>query len=314
VQYQLYVWRVDLNPAGRPVWTLHRRGYWCRNYNSDKVMIGMCRKRGEPGVPFMQDAGPGKLVTMKQAERLTGLLAPAAMDRLTETVNDSPTLSNYVKPAKAKAEEPPPEAKATRTRVDIARQKHQRALNKVTQWYEAIAHAEAKHKEWRQKARLVDVGRETVDGQRATVGAAVRHLRHAHRGPGEVRGVGDEANSNEGDEAMKKDLRGGTWKVLRALVRDGELSGKDLRYYDYGRRTQDGAFLDELCSLGLIEPTGATIEAADGKMARKSPQFRRIYRLTDAGRFAAEYGEYEYQPVRPAPARKPAARTKARGK
>lgn len=100
---------------------------------------------------------------------------------------------------------------------------------------------------------------------------------------------------------MTRDLDNGPWKILRALVREGELSGKALRQYHYARRTQDGTFLDELCDLGLIEPTGRSVDAtADRELARKPAQFRRMYKLTDAGRLAAEYGEYEYTPVRPA--------------
>lgn len=154
VQFQLYVWRVEMSPTGRPVWKLHRKGHWARGYSSEDQMIRMCRNTAEANVPFMQDAGPDKPVTMRQAEVLTGHLRPAALDYLTEHVNDSPTVSNYVKPAKVKRAEP---ARAPApTKVDIARQKHLRALNKVTQWDEAILHAEVKRKEWRKKAHRLE--------------------------------------------------------------------------------------------------------------------------------------------------------------
>jgi hypothetical protein len=102
---------------------------------------------------------------------------------------------------------------------------------------------------------------------------------------------------------MKFDLTTGAWKVLRALVREPALNGRALRNYDYSRRSQDGTFLDDLCAAGLIEHTGETVpvDHTDRAAARRPVQFRQVYRLTAAGRVAAEYGEYEREPNRPAP-------------
>ncbi len=98
-----------------------------------------------------------------------------------------------------------------------------------------------------------------------------------------------------------------TWQTLRALARNKNkpLVGRALRL-DRSRRTQDGTFLDDLVSRGLLE--AVAIRPAEGpKFAHSAPapqQFRTLYRLTANGLHAAEYGEYERpDPAPPLPVR-----------
>jgi hypothetical protein len=89
------------------------------------------------------------------------------------------------------------------------------------------------------------------------------------------------------------------WQLLRYMVRAEAAKkqpfGRELRIYPT-RLTRDGSFLDELVKLGLIAvaakatplPAGATLEEKDEPV-----QFRTRYALTEKGRHAAEYGEYE---------------------
>ena len=89
------------------------------------------------------------------------------------------------------------------------------------------------------------------------------------------------------------------WQLLRYMVRAEAAKkqplGRELRIYPT-RLTRDGSFLDELVKLGLIAvaakasplPANATGEEKDDPV-----QFRTRYALTEKGRHAAEYGEYE---------------------
>jgi len=76
-----------------------------------------------------------------------------------------------------------------------------------------------------------------------------------------------------------------TWQSLRILARakNKPVVGSALRHTPI-RRTKDGSFLDELVRVGLIA------------VARPDPggdPFAHAYVLTDLGRHAAEYGEFE---------------------
>lgn len=98
-----------------------------------------------------------------------------------------------------------------------------------------------------------------------------------------------------------KELSVNTWKMLRALVREERLTGKQLRQYNYGRRSKDGTFLDALVEDGLL--TVKSLQPAPP--GRSIPQqFRTVYELTELGRTAAEFGEYEYEWTPPAKAEK----------
>jgi hypothetical protein len=90
--FRLMVWRVALSPQGRPVWRVQRDvGTWW-SWSDAELHVTRARQNaraaGAKTIPFMQDAGPGKFVTPRQAERLTGLHMPAAMDALTEQVQE----------------------------------------------------------------------------------------------------------------------------------------------------------------------------------------------------------------------------------
>ncbi len=80
-----------------------------------------------------------------------------------------------------------------------------------------------------------------------------------------------------------------TWQQLRVLVRakGKPVLGRDIRIVPT-RLTKTGEFLDELVEAGLIV-------RAEGKLAtgREPEQFRASYTLTEKGKHAAEYGEYE---------------------
>lgn len=154
----LLVYRVELDSQGRPVWKMHRDGgTWWTGYVDDenifRLMRSRARKSANKAIPFMQDAGPGKLVTMKQAETLTGLHRPAALDKLTETVSDSPALQNYVKPKPVKPARAEPEPAAPPTKLQLAQTKLDRAQAKFDEWTRAIAHATEKRNEWLRKVR-----------------------------------------------------------------------------------------------------------------------------------------------------------------
>jgi hypothetical protein len=70
------------------------------------------------------------------------------------------------------------------------------------------------------------------------------------------------------------------WQVLRAVLR-GITNGRELRLA-WSRRDKDGAHLTDLVRRGLLA------------VARYAPKpLDAAYTLTEAGRHAAEYGEYE---------------------
>ncbi|MDY3551302.1 hypothetical protein R5W24_000377 [Gemmata sp. JC717] len=81
-----------------------------------------------------------------------------------------------------------------------------------------------------------------------------------------------------------------TWQVLRTVRRSKKpIDGRALRLVP-SRKTKDGSFLTSLVDEGLLAFT--TGSAAD--------PFAATYSLTDKGKHAAEYGEYEYELKRPA--------------
>lgn len=81
------------------------------------------------------------------------------------------------------------------------------------------------------------------------------------------------------------------WQILRAVLRAeaaGEAPlGRDLRITPT-RRTRDGSFLDDLVEDGLL----TTVGKPQPDEAQPEP-FRKRYELTDLGRHAAEFGEYD---------------------
>jgi hypothetical protein len=85
------------------------------------------------------------------------------------------------------------------------------------------------------------------------------------------------------------------WQILRTVLRaetagESPPLGRELRISPT-RSTKDGTFLDELVAEGLLEPAGKP-EKGSGEPAGPA-QFRTRYALTDKGRHAAEYGEYD---------------------
>ena len=78
------------------------------------------------------------------------------------------------------------------------------------------------------------------------------------------------------------------WQILRTAKRSKRpLTGRVLRIVP-ARRTKDGSFLTALVDEGLLaRATGAA-----------DRPFEATYALTEKGRLAAEYGEYEYELVR----------------
>lgn len=99
---QVYVWKVVIQNE-RPVWRLHKKGYWRKFMSYHDTSDKKCHARAPENVPYMQTAAPGERVTQAQAMKLVGMtLGAAALDFLTENVNDNPELSNYVEPAKPK--------------------------------------------------------------------------------------------------------------------------------------------------------------------------------------------------------------------
>ena len=88
-----------------------------------------------------------------------------------------------------------------------------------------------------------------------------------------------------------------TWQVLRAAKRSPTpATGKQLRITP-SRKSKDGTFLDALVTVGLLAVVG--VEQPDEKTKNRPVQFRTRYALTEKGEYAAEYGQYERQPVRP---------------
>ncbi|AWM38634.1 hypothetical protein GobsT_31860 [Gemmata obscuriglobus] len=81
------------------------------------------------------------------------------------------------------------------------------------------------------------------------------------------------------------------WQVLRATKRSKKPpTGRQLRISPTPR-SKDGSFLTALVDEGLL------------KFVTGSPAapFEATFSLTEKGEHAAEYGEYEYEPKRPAP-------------
>jgi hypothetical protein len=85
------------------------------------------------------------------------------------------------------------------------------------------------------------------------------------------------------------------WQVLRTALRSKKpLTGKELRVAPT-RNSKDGTFLNELVGEGLLNRVRGSADQP----------FEATYALTEKGRHAAEYGEYEYaldsRSGRPAP-------------
>ena len=89
-----------------------------------------------------------------------------------------------------------------------------------------------------------------------------------------------------------------TWQVLRTAKRSKKpLTGRSLRLAPT-RNTKDGSFLTVLVTEGLLDRVTGS-EAAP---------FEATYTLTEKGKHAAEYGEYEYEMKRSAEAEEPKSR------
>lgn len=103
---------------------------------------------------------------------------------------------------------------------------------------------------------------------------------------------------------MKWPISHSTWQTLRVLVRNKNrpLPGRALRVVP-SRATKDGTFLDELVQIGLLEVVTAAAPASPKAIgeARAPAQFRTTYRLTERGKDAAEFGEFERPDPRPLP-------------
>lgn len=85
---------------------------------------------------------------------------------------------------------------------------------------------------------------------------------------------------------MMVNLRACDWQALRILVRrkNKPTAGRELRHTPT-RSTKDGSFLTELADRKLLLVVGL----------HRDP-FQTTYVLTDAGKHAAEYGEYDADP------------------
>lgn len=81
-----------------------------------------------------------------------------------------------------------------------------------------------------------------------------------------------------------------TWQVLRTVKRSRTSpTGRHLRLVPT-RRTKDGTFLNALVDEGLLTRVTGSAGAP----------FEATYALTERGEHAAEYGEYDHAPLRPA--------------
>ena len=98
------------------------------------------------------------------------------------------------------------------------------------------------------------------------------------------------------------------WQLLRLTLR-AELAkeqpplGSELRIAPT-RATKDGTFLDRMVAAGLIAVAVKAPPLPAGASEREKGlpvQFRTRYKLTEVGRHAAEYGEYD-KPHTPTPA------------
>jgi len=89
---------------------------------------------------------------------------------------------------------------------------------------------------------------------------------------------------------MKVPITHHSWQLLRKLVRAGKpLPGRELRM-EMSRRTKDGSFLTRLVEFGLLEVVSLLPVAETDKKYPPAQEFRTVYRLTDAGKHAAEHG------------------------
>jgi hypothetical protein len=159
---RLLRYRVALDKTGRPVWRMDKqRGTWWNStpYVSDTSGPLSSAKdwirQYASHVPLMASVGPNKRVSMAEAERLTGILRPAALDYLTERVlaNNENDIENYVKPKPAKKPKAAPEPKSEPTPAEVATASAERARAKVAQWERRAAHAAKKIKEWERRAK-----------------------------------------------------------------------------------------------------------------------------------------------------------------
>jgi hypothetical protein len=94
-------------------------------------------------------------------------------------------------------------------------------------------------------------------------------------------------------------LKHSDWQLLRYVLRAEEVGqkplGRELRLTP-SRFTKDGTFLDELVEKGLIAVAAkpSALPAGATRAEKNEPaQFRARYQLTERGRYAAEYGEYD---------------------
>lgn len=87
------------------------------------------------------------------------------------------------------------------------------------------------------------------------------------------------------------------WKAIRAIAREGRLTGREIRKFWFTRLTKDGTFLDDLVAAGLI--ARSVTEKVPPKKPREPEQFLWYYVLTPLGRVAAEYGEYQAEAPMP---------------
>ena len=78
------------------------------------------------------------------------------------------------------------------------------------------------------------------------------------------------------------------WKTLRAVLRKPGSLGSDVRLLFMTRHTQDGTFLTNLVFRGLLAVAPNTKVDPDPLKNR--------YRLTEIGKHAAEYGEFDWDP------------------
>jgi hypothetical protein len=81
------------------------------------------------------------------------------------------------------------------------------------------------------------------------------------------------------------------WQVLRTALRAGKKyrTGRALRIVP-NKFSKDGSFLTNLVDRGLLR----VVKPADDP-------FEATYALTELGEYAAEHGEYEWQPPRKSP-------------
>jgi hypothetical protein len=76
-----------------------------------------------------------------------------------------------------------------------------------------------------------------------------------------------------------------TWQVLRTVKRSKKApTGRALRLVP-SRKTKDGSFLNAIVDEGLLVRVTGTAAAP----------FEATYALTERGKYAAEYGEYQYE-------------------